>query len=47
MIDRNVYALLKACLETNELTFSDWVEEKALAYINASMPAIPMIRQTD
>jgi hypothetical protein len=47
LIDRQTYAWLKACLEINEITLSDWVEEKARAYINASMPAVPRIRQSD
>jgi hypothetical protein len=45
VINRDIYALLKAVLEVNEITMSAWVEEKAKAYIAQSMTPIPSINQ--
>lgn len=46
LIDRDLWALLKACLITRELTFSEWVEENARRWITVAMPDVPGMTRT-
>ena len=45
VINKEIYALLKAVLEINDITMSAWVEGKAKAYINQAIVSMPEIRQ--
>jgi len=42
-IDRQIYSLLKAALNYNELTYSEWVEQQARRWLTVAMPTMPEV----